>query len=89
MAKIMRYAKRKDIETVVGVLVEYLQSNAGTDMIVRLEGALTRDQLHGIEQGILLVTGRAVQLACDEIDEEEGHYWLLGIVNETTPSLSN
>lgn len=88
MANTPRFAKRKDIETVVGVLVEYLQSNAGTDKIVRLKGALSTNQVHGIEQGILLVTGRTIELACDEINEEEGHYWLLGIVNETTPSLT-
>lgn len=78
-----RFAERKDIETAVGVLVEYLQNNAGTDTIIRLDGALTPDQIRGIEQGILLVAGRKVELACAEVNEKEGHYWLLGIVGET------
>ena len=82
MAKSPRFAERKDIESAVGLLVEYLKNNQGTDMIIRLDGGLADEQLRRIEQGILLVTGRKVELAYAEIDEEEGHYGLLGIVDE-------
>ena len=80
---------REEIETAVGVLVNYLNSETGTDIVVRLNGALTDDQVSGIEQGILLVTERRVQLAHHyyaEPEDGETHsdYTVLGIVDEPT-----
>ncbi len=78
-------AAQEEIDSVVDVLIDYLRSDTGTDLIVRLRGFISEQQVKDIEEELLLVTGRRVQLTHHFYDqpedgEAEGGYTVLGTV---------